>query len=67
MHGFIFLPIAGKLTIYSEDELIIKELMSRGVLAVQKGEVPLVVERKLDAFLAYRLRTTSKPVAQKGK
>ncbi|MBN1824376.1 MAG: MotA/TolQ/ExbB proton channel family protein [Endomicrobiales bacterium] len=64
--NFIFLPIAGKLTIYSEDELIIKELITRGVLAIQKGEVPLVVERKLEAFLAYRLRATVKP-AEKGK
>jgi len=65
--NFLFLPIAGKLTIYSEDELIIKELLSRGVLAIQKGEVPLVVERRLEAFLAYRLRSTSKPAAGKGK
>jgi chemotaxis protein MotA len=65
--NFLFLPIAGKLTIYSEDELIIKELISRGVLAIQKGEVPLVVERKLDAFLAYRLRSTAKPAAVKAK
>jgi chemotaxis protein MotA len=63
--NFIFLPIAGKLTIYSEDELIIKELITRGILAIQKGEVPLVVERKLEAFLAYRLRSASKPAAVK--
>lgn len=54
--NFIFLPIAGKLTIYSDDELILKELIIRGVLAIQKGDVPIVVERKLEAFLAYRLR-----------
>jgi chemotaxis protein MotA len=63
--NFLFLPIAGKLTIYSEDELIIKELLTRGTLAIQKGEVPLVVERKLDAFLAYRLRPSNKPEAAK--
>lgn len=63
--NFLFLPIAGKLTIYSEDELIVKELFMRGVLSVQKNEVPMVVERKLEAFLAYRLRTVAKPVAAK--
>jgi chemotaxis protein MotA len=57
--NFIFLPIAGKLTIHSDDELIIKELLTRGVVAIQKGEVPLIVERKLEAYLAYRLRTTA--------
>lgn len=65
--NFLFLPIAGKLTIYSEDELIIKELITRGILAIQKGEVPLVVERKLDAFLAYRLRAAAKPAPGKKK
>jgi chemotaxis protein MotA len=65
--NFIFLPIAGKLTIYSEDELTTKELITRGILAIQKGEVPLVVERRLEAFLAYRLRSTAKPAAEKAK
>ena len=58
--NFLFLPIAGKLTIYSEDEILIKELFARGVMAIQKGEVPLVVERQLEAFLAYRLRNINK-------
>lgn len=64
--NFIFLPIAGKLTVYSEDELIIQELFTRGVLSIQKGEVPLVVERKLEAFLAQRLRV-SKKEGEKGR
>ncbi|MBN1383761.1 MAG: MotA/TolQ/ExbB proton channel family protein [Elusimicrobia bacterium] len=54
--NFIFLPIAGKLTIHSEDEIILKELLARGVLSIQKGDVPVVIETKLEAFLAYRLR-----------
>ncbi|MFH1368660.1 MAG: MotA/TolQ/ExbB proton channel family protein [Elusimicrobiota bacterium] len=65
--NFMFMPIAGKLTIYSEDELILKELLARGVLSIQKGEVPLIVERKLEAFLAYKLRTTVKPGVAKSK
>jgi len=47
---------SGKIDYFSEDELILKELIARGVLAIQKGEVPLIVERKLEAFLAYKLR-----------
>lgn len=54
--NFIFLPIAGKLTILSEDEITLKELLARGVLAIQKGDVPVVIETKLEAFLAYKLR-----------
>ena len=63
--NFLFLPIAGKLTIYSEDEMIIKELFARGVMAIQNGEIPLAVERQLEALLAYRLRNLSKTPAKK--
>lgn len=58
--NFIFLPIAGKLTIYSDDELLTKELIAKGALAIQRGDVPIVVERKLEAFLAYKLRGIDK-------
>lgn len=64
--NFIFLPIAGKLTIHSDDELVIKELLSIGIISIQKGEVPVVIERKLEAFLANRLRVT-KSEAEKMK
>lgn len=63
--NFLFLPIAGKLTIYSEEEMIIKELFARGVMAIQKGEVPIVIERQLEAFLSYQLRNLSKTPAKK--
>ena len=65
--NFVFLPIAGKLAIYSEDELIIKELLTRGVVSIQKGDVPLVIERKLEAYLSYRLRVVAKPSGVKEK
>jgi chemotaxis protein MotA len=54
--NFMFLPIAGKLTIYSEDEITLKELLARGVLSIQKGDVPVLIQTKLEAFLAYKLR-----------
>jgi len=54
--NFIFLPIAGKLNAHSEEELLIKEVIIEGILSIQNGEIPLIVERKLQAFLAYRFR-----------
>jgi len=54
--NFLFLPIAGKLNAHSEEELLLKEVMIEGILSIQKGEIPLIVERKLQAFLAYKLR-----------
>ncbi|MDD5688343.1 MAG: motility protein A [Elusimicrobia bacterium] len=54
--NFMFLPIAGKLSANSEDEIILKEVITKGVLSIQKGDVPVVVEKKLEAFISYRTR-----------
>lgn len=56
--NFIFLPIANKLSAYTEQELLIKEVMIEGILSIQSGDIPLIVSRKLQAFLAYKLRAT---------
>jgi len=56
--NFIFLPIANKLSAYTEQELLIKEVMIEGILSIQAGDIPLIVNRKLQAFLAYKLRAT---------
>jgi len=52
----LFLPIAGKLKRRSEDEIFIKEVIIRGVLSLQAGEIPSVMEAKLKAYLAPQLR-----------
>lgn len=54
--NFIFLPIAAKLTVHSEDELLIKEVVIEGILSIQNGEIPIIVRKKLQAFLSYKLR-----------
>jgi len=54
--NFIFLPIAAKLTVQSEEELLIKEVVIEGIISIQKGEIPLIVRKKLQAFLSYKLR-----------
>ncbi len=52
----LFLPVAGKLKRRSEDEMFIKEVIIRGVLSLQAGEIPSVMEAKLKAYLAPQLR-----------
>ncbi|TET41402.1 MAG: motility protein A, partial [Elusimicrobia bacterium] len=52
----LFLPVAGKLKRRSEDEIFIKEVIIRGVLSLQAGEIPSVMEAKLKAYLAPQLR-----------
>lgn len=46
----VFLPIAEKLKFTSRQELLAMELIVRGVLAIQAGEHPRVIEQKLKSF-----------------
>lgn len=54
--NFLFLPVAVKLSEYSESEILNMELVIEGVISIQKGDVPLLTEKKLEAFLSKRLR-----------
>jgi len=59
----IFLPIAGKLKRRSADEILVKEVIIRGVLSLQSGEIPSVVEAKLKAYLPPKMRGDKKKAA----
>ncbi|HHU92031.1 MAG TPA: flagellar motor protein [Halanaerobiaceae bacterium] len=50
--NLVFLPMANKLKERSEKEILVKEIMIEGVLSIQAGENPRIVEEKLRAFLA---------------
>ena len=54
--NLIFIPIAGKLKTRSKEEVLVKELIREGILSIATGDNPRVVEQKLHAFLAPRLR-----------
>ncbi|MCL2719147.1 MAG: motility protein A [Lachnospiraceae bacterium] len=45
-------PVAGKLKIQNDNEMMIKEIMIEGLLSIQAGENPRVIEEKLKSFLA---------------
>ncbi len=47
----LFLPMAGKLRRRSEEELLIKEIIIRGVLLLQTGVAPSLMESNLKAYL----------------
>lgn len=51
MAYFLFNPIAAKLGIRSEEEVMIRQVMVEGILSVQAGENPRIVEEKLKSFL----------------
>lgn len=47
----IFLPLAKKLKVRSQSEVLIKELMIEGLLSIQAGENPRIIEEKLKTFI----------------
>ena len=49
--NLLFLPIAGKLKTRSKQELSVKELVLEGVLAIQSGDNPRIVEQKLVTYI----------------
>ncbi|MFH1282619.1 MAG: MotA/TolQ/ExbB proton channel family protein [bacterium] len=55
--NFVFLPISGKLGTHTEDELLVKEVIVEGLLAIQKGDIPMIVSKKLETFLSHAVRT----------
>ena len=45
-------PIVAKLSLQNETEIKLKEVMIEGILSIQAGENPRVIEEKLKSFLA---------------
>jgi chemotaxis protein MotA len=50
--NWICTPTAGKLKANNASEIMIKEIMVEGLLSIQAGENPRVIEEKLKSFLA---------------
>ncbi len=49
--NLLFLPFADKLAFYSRQELQVREVILRGILSIQEGDNPRVLEQKLSCFL----------------
>lgn len=47
----VFLPLANKLKVRSKSEILVKELMVEGLLSIQAGENPRIIEEKLKTFI----------------
>ncbi len=52
----LFLPAAGKLRVRTSGELLSKEVIIEGILSIQSGDNPRVVEQKLKAFVSPVIR-----------
>ena len=57
--NILCLPIAGKLKNRSSDEVMMKELMTEGIVAIAKGDNPRILEQKLNAYMPAPLRKKS--------
>ncbi|OEH91796.1 flagellar motor protein MotP [Bacillus solimangrovi] len=49
--NLVFLPMAAKLANKSEEEVFMKQIIVEGVIGVQSGQNPKILEEKLSAFL----------------
>ncbi len=52
----IFLPLAQKLKGRNGREILVKELMVEGLLSIQAGENPRIIEEKLKTFIPPKMR-----------
>ncbi len=58
-----FLPFAEKLGFTNKQELLAMEIVVRGIMAIQQGENPRVIEQKLNTFIPPRQRAAEKEAA----
>jgi chemotaxis protein MotA len=52
----MFLPMSGKLESRSKEEMMIKGMVIDGIMAIQSGDSPRIVEEKLKSFLSPSMR-----------
>jgi len=50
--NLVFLPLAGKLGLYSKAEATAKEMIVEGICSIARGENPTTVREKLQAFVS---------------
>ena len=65
--NWICTPVASKLKAKNSAEMMVKEIMIEGLLSIQAGENPRVIEEKLKSFLPPRDRESGKAVDEGGE
>lgn len=56
MANMICTPCAEKLAYYSRQEILAKEIVLKGILGIQAGENPRIIEQKLSTYLPPKMR-----------
>ena len=61
--NLLFLPFAEKLGFISKHELLGREIIVRGIMGIQSGDNPRVIEQKLNTFVPPKLRASVQEAA----
>lgn len=61
--NLFFLPFAEKLGFINKHELLAMEITIRGIMSIQSGDNPRVIEQKLSTFIPPKLRNASQEAA----
>lgn len=59
--NWIALPVENKLKFFNSEEIVLKEILVEGMLSIQAGENPRIIEEKLKSFLSPVLREAEAP------
>jgi chemotaxis protein MotA len=63
LSNLVALPMADKLAKRHAEEMLVNHILFRGILAIQAGDNPRVIEQKLRTVLPMRGRDASEPLA----
>jgi len=64
--NYICIPAAEKLSVLSRNEIQLKEMIIEGILSIQAGENPRIMEHKLKTFLSPDQKTRYEELANTG-
>ncbi len=65
--NFILFPMASKLRLRSDEEILLRELILEGILSIQAGDNPRILEERLKAFLSAEERQLYDAAKSSGK
>ena len=63
LSNLIFLPFSEKLSFINKHELLTMEIIVRGIMGIQSGDNPRIIEQKLNTFVPSQLRSEAREAA----
>ena len=60
--NLVFLPLSNKLKNSSAEEVLVREIITEGIMAIQAGDNPRIIQEKLEGFLSPSERAAAEAV-----